>query len=215
LSALHWQPGRSRVQRAIVPVVVALHIAVAWLWLRMAPVPVPEQGGARTVFMQLITQRAPPPKVATARPTPKPSPSRQSRRAPARSQAPIASLVAAASPASPASVAPVAPSDPFAPDADAITTQAKKDVVVWDRATNKDRLKGITNFDDRPLAVAIRGAFKPRHTTMTNYMTSDGRAITKVQSPSGTYCLVRLNENSIMSETLRRQGSDTRKVACP
>lgn len=181
----------------------------------MAPTPVPEPGGARTVFMQLITQRAPPPKVATARPAPKPSPSRQSRRAPVRSQAPIASLVAAASPASPASVAPVAPSDPFAPDADAITTQAKKDAVVWDRATNKDRLKGITNFDDRPLAVAIRGAFKPRHTTMSNSMTSDGRMITKVTGPRGTYCLVRLDENRIMSETIKRQGSDTRGIECP
>ncbi len=166
--------------------------------------------------MELIALPAvKPPAPAVATPPVLPRPLKRAKvQAPAPLQALAAPAPALADFSDPLA-APVAPADPVTRDADAITTQAKKDGVAWDRATNKDRLKGITSFDDRPLAVAIRGAFKPRQTTMTNYMTSDGRAITKVTSPHGTYCLVRLNENSIMSETIRRQGSDTRKVACP
>jgi hypothetical protein len=203
-------PGRRRILAAV----AAVHLALACVWITTSPVAPQSQG--RAVFMELIALPAvktPTPAVVTPPVLPRPR-QRAKVQAPAPVQAVAAPAVAAVADNDPLA-APVVPADPLAPDADAITTQAKKDVVVWDRATNKDRLRGITNFDDRPLAVAIRGAFKPRHTTMTNYMTSDGRAITKVTSPSGTYCLVRLNENSIMSETLRRQGSDTRKVACP
>ena len=158
-----------------------------------------------------------PPKAATPRPQPA-VPTRQRRdRAPPPERA-------AAAPAQPAE--PAAPQEAPAPavepaasevDVDAITVQAKRDAVAFDRATNKDRLKGITSFEDRPFARAIAGAFKPRSgiTTTREYVSGDGRRITKVISPYGTYCVISLENNSIMSETLGRQGATTRKIACP
>lgn len=199
--------------------VAAIHMAAAWFWLNAAPRLPMKDDGAPTLFLQLL--KVPPPKVkppiASA---PRPTARLVRIRQPSPAAAPIALPAAAEPPASiaePAAV-PVAQTSPTA-DAgiDAIVTQAKRDAVAFDRATNKDRLKGITSFDNRPFARAIAGAFKsrPGMTTTREYVSGDGRRITKVISPHGTYCVISLENNSIMSESLSRQGATTRKIACP
>ena len=211
-------PGGER--RVVLLCVAVLHIAIAWLWLAWAPSARNADTEASTVFMQLLEPLRPKPalpKVATPLPRPV-APTR-----PLREKAPAPERVAAV-PAQTAehAVAQELPAPAVEPvaselDADAITIQAKRDAVMWDRATNKDRLKGITSFEDRPFARAIAGAFKPRSgiTTTRQYVSGDGRRITKVISPHGTYCVISLENNSIMSETLGRQGATTRKIACP
>lgn len=201
--------------------VAALHAAAVCLWLGTGPRVHAPDAGTPTVFLQLLKLQPPrvqPPVAVTPPPPPAVQPRRPTRPASAPSAVALPDdAPSAASAAEPITVPPAEASSAADAGIDAIVTQGKRDAVAFDRATNKDRLKGITSFDNRPFARAIAGAFKPRTgiTTTREYVSNDGRRITKVISPHGTYCVISLENNTIMSESLSRQGASTRKIACP
>lgn len=200
--------------------VAALHVAAVCLWLSMAPRLRAPDAGVPTVFLQLLKLQPPkarPPIAVTPPPPPAVQPRRPTRPAPAQTAIALSDDAPPPAAAEPITVPPAETSPAADAGIDAIVTTAKRDAVAFDRASNKDRLKGITSFDNRPFARAIAGAFKPRTgiTTTREYVSNDGRRITKVISPHGTYCVISLENNTIMSESLSRQGASTRKIACP
>lgn len=212
---LERRPRRASV---VLFAVGALHVLVGWLWTLTALEPESAPDQRRMVFLQLPAPVAP--KART--------PAEPARPAPARRGQAVAQVVESKRPPPPAAPATSAPAvatevrllppDPFAPAVAAPPeplAQAKKDAVQFDKEINKDRLKGITSFENRPFAQALGGGFKATGTTITEYRSADGRAITKVTGRGGSYCVMALESHSIMSETLGRQGATTRKVKCP
>lgn len=193
-----------------------LHLLAVWLWTLTAPAPPSHPDQRRMVWLQL-----PAPVALKAR---KPAPPARALRA-RRDQAALPTIRTRPMPATPATPAPqpasevrLLPADPFAADVSEAASplaQAKQDAVRFDKEVNKDRLKGITSFENRPFALALGGAFKATGTTLTEYRSADGRAITKVTGRGGSYCVMALESHSVMSETLGRQGATTRKVKCP
>lgn len=209
-----------RKQQLVLPAVAAVHIAALWLWQADSALPPDSPVARRTIFLEFVAPKMtkqPPPSVISA-----PAVRRRDRPRPKLVAKPV-TLVRSAPASAPANPEPateatvIAP-DPFAQAAEApppFSVQAKKDAVQFDKQTNKDRLKGITSFDERPFAKAMGGAYVSTGTTLTEYKSADGRPITKVTRAGRSYCVTTLEGNSIMADSMRRQGASTRQVSCP
>jgi hypothetical protein len=104
-------------------------------------------------------------------------------------------------------------------DVNAIILSAKRDAGAIDRELRKQSFDkasdSVLSSDSSRFAKAIGKAFKPRGTRIIEYELPDGRRASKVSGPIGTYCVAALDNHTIMADSFRAQGFNTRPTGCP
>lgn len=105
---------------------------------------------------------------------------------------------------------------PPAPAMD-MTLQAKRDLVKVERELAKTQRPGINRppIYQSAFANSIEAAYKPRGTTIKEYILPDGRRMSRVTSSAGSKCHLALDNHTIMADAYRSQGRVSKEVPCP
>ncbi|HEY0489357.1 MAG TPA: hypothetical protein VGD30_07595 [Telluria sp.] len=98
-----------------------------------------------------------------------------------------------------------------------MTLQAKRNLVKVERELAKTQRPGINGPPTYQSAFAnsIEAAYKPRGTTIKEYILPDGRRMSRVTSSAGSKCHLALDNHTIMADAYRSQGRVSKEVPCP
>jgi hypothetical protein len=180
-------------------IVVSIHVLV-FFWWRADSWHLARVTSGRSVDIVFVA----PPKPAAAIPAVR-------KRPPARSPAPIRVLPA---PAEAITIVPATPL-PFA-GTEGVAGRAKAGVGrVYRELLTEDRSQRAPIANETPFARAIAAAFIPRSTTIEEVVMADGRRMSKVSGPRGTYCVVMESSNSAARDPFKYGGSQMKTMSCP
>jgi hypothetical protein len=206
--------------RIALPLAIALHLFVLYCWMSNRPV-LPEAAN-RTLIVRLAasrTQQAIPADKPPAKPAgSKPDKSRRTAATPARPQAIyVTPAPDVAAPSAEKKEEPAAPPAPTVTAEDMITN-ARRSAGKIDRDLRKASPKLLEAAPDSiqsKLEKSIAVAAKPRSTTMEEIAYSNGRRMTKIVGPGGTYCVTEEGVGATNGLDMIQNGVRKKTTNCP